>query len=256
MINADKGCVYINMLPLSCAAAASKNFLIQHKVSFQLRRWSTRLHTNSVSVSRYSESTGFMLQPAQALPHRFLSSASGSGSCQFCQHCQRCIFVHTVSLNRLYLGTESPSCVRSTSPLPEPDPSPEGFHRWEVFLGVGSWLGKKAQTEISIWNCEVGSGSCEHSHRCPRCLNAPYDGAVNKSTGTNTSIHHSILPSPSHIITTLKTKCLTLFCVFLPIFTVWALVHDLISLLHSKLTSCLLWCAFIFLACLSLSLPM
>lgn len=158
-------------------------------------------------------STGFMLQPVQALPHRFLSSTSGSGSRQFCQHCQRCIFVHTVSLNLLCLGTESPFCVRSTSPLPEPDPSPKGFHRWEVFLGVGSWLGKKAHNEISIWICEVGSVSCEHSHRHSHCFRAPYDRAVNKSAGTNTSIHHSIPLSPRRIITTLKTNCLALFCV-------------------------------------------
>lgn len=75
---------------------------------------------------------------------------------------------------------------------------------------------------------------------------APDDGAANKPVGTNTSIHHNIPASPLRIITTLKRNCLALFCVFFPIFTGWVRAHDLISLLNSTLTSCLLWFAFIF----------
>lgn len=198
------------------------------------------LHTSRVFVSRYSEITGFMLQPAHALPHSFLRSESSSSSCQ----------------SVLYLGTESPFCVNSTSLLPQLDSCPRGFHRWEVFLGVGWWLGKKTQTEISIWICKVGCVSCEHPQRRSRCFRGPHDRVINKSTGTNSSIHHSILRSPPHIITTLNTNHLPLFCVFFPIFTGWASVHDLISMLHSKLTSCLLGWEFIFLAPLLLSLPM
>lgn len=222
------------LLPLYlCAASAGDST----QIVFPAERWSMCPQTNSVSVSSYGKRAGFVL------PHRSLSSASNSASCQFCQHCHRCLFVRRVSLNLLYVGTESPFRVRSTSPLPEPDPSPEGFHRWEIFLGVGSWPGKKAQTEISIWICEVGSASCEHSHRRSRCFRAPDNRAANKSAGTNTSIHHSIPPSPPRIIPTLKTNCLPLLCVLFPIFTGRASVHHLISL-HFKLTSCLLWWPF------------
>lgn len=38
------------------------------------------------------------------------------------------------------------------------------MHRWEVFLGVVSALGKKGTNSISLWICEVGSASCELSN--------------------------------------------------------------------------------------------
>lgn len=96
MINADGGYVYINVLPLqSRAASESSTWSV-----FPAERGSVRFYSSLVSVSRYSESAGFRPQPAQVpeLRQRFL------------QHCQRCIFVHAVSLNLLYLGTESPFC--------------------------------------------------------------------------------------------------------------------------------------------------
>lgn len=38
----------------------------------------------------------------------------------------------------------------------------------------------------------VGPASCERSHRRSGCFRGPYEVAVNKSTGTNTSIHHDV----------------------------------------------------------------
>lgn len=121
--------------------------------------------------------------PELRIQQRILSVVPALPEVHFCPSSQSKLAV---------CGDWIPLLLRSTSSLPEAAPSPEGFHRREVFLGVGSWLGKKAETEISIWICEVGSVSCEHSHRPSHCFRAPYDGAANISAGTDTSIHHSI----------------------------------------------------------------
>lgn len=130
-INADGGYVYIDIFHCSHV------LLIQHKVSFQLRD-GARAFTPAGFLSPGTARVKVLYcQPAQTLPHSFLRYESSSSSCQSCQNYQKCSSVHPVSLNLLYLGTESPFCVRSTSLLPEPDPSPGGFHGFD---GRSSWV--------------------------------------------------------------------------------------------------------------------